>query len=299
MESAGQVECRLDSAHDLSMLLSALQLREKEQKDQRVHCEAGSRGLKFGAQSLAKDVAVLGWMRSDNFKEYSCVAETELHLKLPLAPLLSCLQIFGEKAALALRYPLGPNDELHFTLEEEGASTECRLKTMALGEAPELITSFFAPGDTLSMFRPTQAEAWHQALSEFVELDAPDVVLRISLRADATAVVLRARTAASDAEVELPRTALEEVQLAPEAGEEIAHSYLLGSVLSACLRAARDAKAVKVRFNAEGLMSSQFILRGRKDLFCEAIVSPISATGSESATQLKRKSYAMGESVGF
>jgi len=305
----GIIECRLDSAHDLAALLSALQLREKDQKDQRIHCEASSRGLKFTAQSGGKDVAVLGWMFSNAFREYRYTHATEeVHLRLPVAPLLSCLQIFSDRAAMALRYPYGPSEELYFTLEEEGAVTECRLKTLVLDEAPQPMGSFFAPGDQLCMFRPTQAEAWHLALSEFAEFDAPDVVLYISLRAAgspaAPAVVLRAQTVTNDAEVELPRAAFEDHELSPEAAAvgEVTHCYLLSGVLASCLRAARDAKAVKVRFNAEGVMSNQFILRGRgqRDLFCESLVSPLADAARSAAPPAKRRSYGTGgESIGF
>lgn len=276
------LECRLEGAHDLAALLAALQLREKDQKDQRVHCEASSRGLKFMAQSSARDVAVLGWMFGNAFKEFHYQGpDEELHLRLPLAPLLSCLQIFSDRAQLLLRYP-GPAGELHFTLEEDGAVTECRLRTLALEGPPAPMGAFFAPGDPLSVFRPSQPEAWHLALSEFAEFDAPDVQLRITLRAASAsagaAVVLRGQASASEAEVELPQQALESLELAPAAARagEVTHSYPLGGVLAGCLRAARDARAVKVRFSAEGVMSSQFILRGRgqRELFCEALVSP-------------------------
>mmetsp|Transcript_97675 Transcript_97675/g.303723 ORF Transcript_97675/g.303723 Transcript_97675/m.303723 type:complete len:189 (+) Transcript_97675:370-936(+) len=114
-------------------------------------------------------------------------------------------------------------------------------------------------------------------------------------------------------EVELPRAALEDLELAPEAAAsgEATHCYQLAGVLASCLRAAKDAKAVKVRFNSEGVMSNQFILRGRgqRDLFCEALVSPLAesrgaargTTGGAAPdnTPAKRKPYAAGESLGF
>jgi len=45
--------------------------------------------------------------------------------------------------------------------------------------------------------------------------------------------------------------------------------------MSSSRRAARDAKAVKIRFNNAGMMSTQFILRSRAQrdqLFCESLV---------------------------
>lgn len=277
---APSLECRLDSAHDLAALLAVLQLKEKDQKDQRVYCEASSRGLKFTAQSAAKDVAVLAWMFSDAFKEYSFRGQQDIHLKLPVAPLLNCLQIFSDKAALLLRYPTGSSDELRFILEEDGATTECCLRTLVLDEAPEPMKGFFEPGDPLCMFRPSHPEAWFHALSEFVDLDSADVALQIALRAPAPArVVLRAQTLTSDAEVEMLQESLDELEVPPEIDSscEVAHRYHVTSVLASCLRAAKDAKAVKVRFNKSGVMSNQFILRGRgqRDLFCEALVSPL------------------------
>merc|ERR1712151_372852 len=207
-----------------------------------------------------------------------------------------------------LRYPLGPSDELRFTLEEEGAVTECCLKTLVLDETPMPISSFFAPGDPLSVLRPTLPETWHQALSEFAELEAPDVVLRVTLRAGETAaMVLRAQTistVSSDAEVELPSTAFEEVTLSPNviSAREVTHSYLLTSVLSSCMRAAKDAKAVKVRFNSDGQMSNQFILRsrGQQDLFCEALVSPLANTSASFVSStLPTQNGAADVSIGF
>lgn len=205
-----------------------------------------------------------------------------MHLKLPVAPLLNCLQIFSDKAALVLRYPSGPSDELRFMLEEDGATTECCLRTLMLDEAPEPMSSFFASGDSLCLFRLAQPEAWHQALSEFVDVDMPDTTLQIALHAQGPAprsVVLRAQTLMSDAEVEIPQESLEELDVPLElAGNgEVVHRYRVSSVLSSSLRAAKDAKAVKVRFNRNGVMSTQFILRGRgqRDLFCEALVSPL------------------------
>jgi len=161
------VECRLDCAHDLAALLAALQLRDREQKDLRVHCEASGRGLKFVTQSSGKDVAVLGWIFHNAFKEYRYAGTgEELHLRLPVAPMLCCLQVFSDRASMVLRYPDGPSDELHFTLEEEGATTECHVKTLVLEEAPATINSIFSAGDALSYFRPTQADTWYLALSE-------------------------------------------------------------------------------------------------------------------------------------
>lgn len=289
---SGQVECRLDSAHDLAALLATLQLRE--QKDQRVHCEVSARGLKFTAQTSAKDVAVLGWMLNTSFREYRYTGEAEeMHLRLPVGPLLSCLQIFSERAVLALRYPSGDSDDLYFTMEEDGAVTECRIRTLTPEEVPAAFGSFFAPGDPASVLRPMQPEAWYHALSEFVDMDAPDVALHVTLRApgpvacaDTPAVVLRAQTLMADAEVELLRSDFEDLDLAPEtvlAGGEVTHFYPLQSVLSGCLRAAKDAKGVKVRFNREGVMSAQFILRGRGQLFCEALVSPLADLGGGAA----------------
>jgi len=280
------LECRLDSAHDLAALLAVLQLKDKEQKDQRVYCEASSRGLKFAAQSSAKDVAVVAWMFSDAFKQYSFSGQQDIHLKIPVAPLLNCLHIFSERSALILRYPSGPSDELRFLLEEDDATTECCLRTLVLDDAPEPMNSFFAPGDSLSMFRPVQPEVWHHALSEFQDLDSPDVAMQIALRTGGTAVgsvVLHAQTLTSDAEVELPQGSLAELNVPQEISRrgEVAYRYLLSSVLGCCMRAARDATAVKVRFNSQGVMSNQFILRGRgqRDFFCEALVSPLAEVG--------------------
>jgi len=276
------LECRHESAHDLAALLSVLQLKDKDHKDQRVYCEASTRGLKFTAESAAKDIAVLAWMFSDAFKEYTFTGEQDMHIKLPVVPLLNCLQIFSDKAALVLRYPSGPLDELRFTLEEDGATTECRLKTLALDEAPTPMSSFFAPGDSLCMFRPAHPEAWHHALAEFNDLDMPDATLQIALHAQGPgprSVVLRAQTLMSDAEVVIPQESLDELDVPQElcASGEVVHRYHVSSVLSSCLRAAKDAKAVKVRFNRNGAMSNQFILRGRgqRDLFCESLVSPL------------------------
>jgi len=272
----------LESAHDLAALLAVLQLKDKEQKDQRVFCEASAQGLKFTAQSAAKDIAVLAWMFSDAFREYSFTGEQDMHLKLPVAPLLNCLQIFSDKAAMVLRYPSGPSDELRFMLEEDGATTECCLRTLVLDEAPTPMSAFFAPGDSLCMFRPAQPAGWHHALAEFNDLDMPDATLEISLHTQGPApksVVLRAQTLMSDAEVVIPQESFDELDVPREisASGEVVHRYHVSSVLSGCLRAAKDAKAVKVRFNRNGAMSNQFILRGhgQRDLFCEALVSPL------------------------
>lgn len=280
------MECSLDNAHDLAALLGAVQLREKEKNEQKatVHFEASSRGLKLSSQSAAKDVAVLAWMFSDAFRDYRYASLGELHLRVPMAPLLHCLQIFGDRASLALRYPDGDDlSEIRLTIEEDGAVTECQLRTLVMDEA-EPLASFFAPGDATSMFRPLQAEAWHQALSEFAELEAPDVVLHVTIRDGPAAVVLRAASVLSDAEVELPRESIGDLQIIEGAGE-VSYRYLLSSVLASCFRASKDAKAVKVRFNAEGVMSNQFILRGRgaRDLFVESLVCPLAeaADGDE------------------
>ncbi|CAJ1439428.1 unnamed protein product [Effrenium voratum] len=203
----GSVECRLDSANDLATLLLALTLREKDQKDQRVICEASQNGLKFTAQSAGKDVAVQGWIFKDAFAEYKFdgAGHEHLHMKLPVAPLLSCLTIFSERAALTMRLPAGAH-ELRFSLEEDGAITECRLKTLFLDEAPVPLNAFLAPGERPSTFRAKQAEVWHAALSEFQELETSDVVLKVTFRSngamdpDAPALILRANTIGSDAE---------------------------------------------------------------------------------------------------
>jgi len=303
--AALQLECRLESAHSLAALLGAMQLRERDQKDQRVHCEASAKGLKFVSQSVGKDAAVLGWIFDQAFKEYRYAAEApELHLRLPVAPLRECLQIFSDRAALVLRYPGGPSNELGFTLEEDGAVTECSLKTLVLEEAPAPIGAFFVPGVPLSVLRPGSAEAWHFALAELQDMDAPDVPLSITVIAVedplATALVLRARTVSSDAEVELPRSAFEELSLAPGTapGGQVTHRYLLSSVLASSLKASREAKAAKIRFNQEGVMSCQYILRGRagRDLLCEALVSPLSEAGDLGA---QAGVAAAVESLGF
>eukprot|EP00928_Gymnodinium_smaydae_P010711 TRINITY_DN14032_c0_g2_i1.p1 TRINITY_DN14032_c0_g2~~TRINITY_DN14032_c0_g2_i1.p1 ORF type:complete len:354 (-),score=77.30 TRINITY_DN14032_c0_g2_i1:58-1050(-) len=297
---AGSVECLLESAYDLAALLTALQLREKEQRDQRAYCEASARGLKFMAQSGGKDATVMGWMFENAFREYRFEsASEELHLKLPVAPLLSCLQIFSDRATLRLQYPSGPGNELLLVLQENGDVTECRVKTLLLDDVPAQV-HFLDNSDAvrdISSLRPQQPDAWHLALAEFEVLEAPDVVLSISLYAApqraaeagghpqaqqqrSAAVVLRAQTITSDAEVEIPHESLDEFRLsaAAAAAGGVSHRYLLSSVLSSCLRAAKESKAVKVRFNSEGVMSVQFILRskGQRDqLFCEALVCPL------------------------
>jgi len=279
---SGSVECRLESAHDLAALLSALQFRGKDEKDQHVHCEASNRGLKFIAQSAGKDIMVLGWIFKEAFVEYQFAGSVdELHLRLPVAPLISCLQVFSDRAAMVMKYPSGDLGELRFTLEENGDTTECTVRTFAMEEAPTPLAAFFSATDGVTMFRPIQAESWHQALSEFADLEAPDVALSVVLSGGSgqcpAGVVLRAQTLMGDAEVKLG--GLDEMVVAPElaVSGELLHRYLLTSVMGSCLRAAKDAKAVKVRFNRDGVMSNQFILRGRgqRDLLCEAVVCPI------------------------
>eukprot|EP00971_Amphidinium_carterae_P105695 2093022-Amphidinium_carterae.1 len=279
-------ECRLESAHDLAALLGTLQLREKDQKEQRVHCEASGHGLKFAAQSGSKDTMVFAWMFRDFFKSYEYVgAREELNLKLPVAEVMSCLQVFSERAAMVLRYPAGPQDQMRFRLEEDGNVTECRVHTLVLNESTVAAPAFFSTGERHSMFCPLLPETWHTALNEFSELDAPDVHLSITLHAseDRTriaCVVLRVQTLVNDAEVELPATCLDDSTLSPDvaAAGGVTYRYLLSSVVGSCLRASKDAKAVKVRFNTDGAMSNMFIHRGRalqKDLYVEALVSPL------------------------
>ncbi|CAJ1377445.1 unnamed protein product [Effrenium voratum] len=67
--------------------------------------KASQNGLKFTAQSAGKDVAVQGWIFKDAFAEYKFdgAGHEHLHMKLPVAPLLSCLTIFSERAALTMR----------------------------------------------------------------------------------------------------------------------------------------------------------------------------------------------------
>eukprot|EP00929_Paragymnodinium_shiwhaense_P030731 TRINITY_DN17364_c0_g1_i1.p1 TRINITY_DN17364_c0_g1~~TRINITY_DN17364_c0_g1_i1.p1 ORF type:complete len:328 (+),score=80.75 TRINITY_DN17364_c0_g1_i1:79-1062(+) len=283
----GTVSCCLENAYDLATLVAALQLRDKE-KDQLVHCEANAQGFKFISQSAGKDVAVQGWIFAKSFRDYKIDLEAgaeAIHLKLPVEKLLSCLQIFSDKAEMALRYPADDSMDLTFTLTEDQAVTEVRMRTMVLTEAPQHF-SFLQQGDDvtqISLFRTSQAEAWYQLLSELEGLDGADVVLQITLRAckDATdpAVILRAQTVTDDAEVELQRDCLDEFQLSPSglAAGGVSFRYHLGSVLSSQLRAAKDAKGVKVRFNDRGIMSTQFIMRSRgqpEPLFVEALVSP-------------------------
>lgn len=307
----GLVECRLDNASDLVSVLAALTLREKDQKNQSVVCVASGNGLKFTAQSSGKDVAVLGWIFKDAFAEYSFHSsnDEDLVLKLPVAPLLSCLTIFTERAALMLRYPEGAH-ELQFSLEEDGAFTECRLKTLVLDEVPEAAPAFLAPGERPSSFRAKQAEVWFAALSEFQELDASDVVLKVTFRTpadspEAPAVILKANTIGSDAEVELAHSSLEEIELAEQAATagEITHSYLLSSVLAGCLKAAKESRAVKVRFNQHGVMSNQFILRSRgRQLLCEALVCPTAEqvlNGPGLQAHQQSQSVPASESMGY
>lgn len=314
MVLTGTVECRLDSASDLASLLNALTLRDKERKDQRVICEASENGLKFTAQSAGKDVTILGWIFKDAFTEYTFdgAGEEHLYFKLPVAPLLSCLNIFTERAVLVMRFPAGAH-ELRFSLEEDGATTECRLRTLLMDEAPVPIT-FLAPSERPSIFRAKQPEIWHAALSEFQELEAPDVALKVTFRPanaatpDAPLVTLRANTIGSDAEVELPQSGLEDVELAQHAAAagEITHSYLLSSVLAGCLKAAKESRGLKVRFNQEGVMSNQFILKSRgRQLLCEALICPMAeqeAAGNRHSVggggNANMQSIA-GESIGF
>lgn len=281
MAATTGVECRLDSTQTLSTLLGSLQLKEK---DQRVHCEASSRGLKFQAYSPAKDVILTGWMFSEAFQEYTYTStEEKLNIKLPLPPLISCLQIFSSNAALTLCYQPEVADELRLALEDEGAVTECHVRALHRTEDPPSVP-FLGTGAKLTLFR-IRPEAWHAALSEFQELDATSgTELRLLLRragdplAEQAAVSLRAGGIAGEAEVELPWRPgsggpLEEF----EVEEEAAHRYRLQSILSGCLKATANATAVKVRLNAQGLMSMQCILRARSvaHIFCEVVVVPM------------------------
>eukprot|EP00439_Symbiodinium_sp_Y106_P077433 s352_g16.t1 len=73
----GSVECRLDNASDTFI--------------KSVFC------------SWLLDVAVLGWIFKDAFAEYNFHSsnDEDLVLKLPVAPLLSCLTIFTESCKLS------------------------------------------------------------------------------------------------------------------------------------------------------------------------------------------------------
>eukprot|EP00913_Durusdinium_trenchii_P001768 g1638.t1 len=167
------------------------------------------------------------------------------------------------------------------SVEEDGAITECCLKTLLLDEAARVpLSVFLQPSERpLGAFKAKPAEVWHGALSEFQELEGSDVVLKVTLRAkgetEMAPMALRANTINSDANVELPQSSLEEVELAENAGE-LTYSYLLSSALAGCLKASKESRAVKIRFNREGVMSNQFILRSRgRQLLCEALVCPI------------------------
>lgn len=281
------MSCCLDCAYDLATIVAALQLREKKE-DHMVHFEASVQGFKLTSQSAGKDVTVQGWIFAKNFRDYKIELDgsaTAIHLRLPVEKLLSCLQIFSDKAEFAFRYPSDDSADLKFTLTEDQAVTEVRMRTMVMNEAPQTF-AFIQAGDDvtqISVFRPSQAEAWYQLLSEFEALEAPDVVLQITLRPcqdqNDAAVILRAQTTTDDAEVELSRGCLDEFQLSPSglAAGGVSFRYHLSSVLSSQLRAARDAKNVKVRFNDRGVMGTQFILRSRgqpEPLFAEALVCP-------------------------
>ncbi|CAK9055838.1 unnamed protein product [Durusdinium trenchii] len=304
---AGTVEGHLESATDLATLLSVLTLREKDPSQQRVICEASENGLKFTAQSAGKDVAVLGWIFKDAFTQYTFDGAGEEHLffKLPVAPLLSCLTIF-ERANLTLKFPPSAH-ELRLSLEEDGAITECCLKTLLLDEAARVpLSVFLQPSERpLGAFKAKPAEVWHGALSEFQELEGSDVVLKVTLRAkgetEMAPMALRANTINSDANVELPQSSLEEVELAENAGE-LTYSYLLSSALAGCLKASKESRAVKIRFNREGVMSNQFILRSRgRQLLCEALVCPIAPEVERSwadRAQLRASATLAEESIG-
>ncbi|OLP97651.1 hypothetical protein AK812_SmicGene19977 [Symbiodinium microadriaticum] len=138
-------------------------------------------------------------------------------------------------------YPEGAH-ELQFSLEEDGAFTECRLKTLVLDEVLEAAPAFLAPGERPSSFRAKQAEVWFAALSEFQELDASDVVLKVTFRTpadspEAPAVILKANTIGSDAEVELVHSSLEEIELAEQAATagEITHRSTMSRWLLAAV----------------------------------------------------------------
>lgn len=283
------LECRLERAHDLAAILTVLQLKEKEKEGQRIFCQASSTGLKLTAQSAGKDVAIHAWMFSDAFREYKYVGNQEMTLKLPLAPLLNCLGMFGERSSLVLCYPSGPSDELRFKLEEDGAMSECCLRTLVLDDAPaQMEGSFFAPTEPMCIFEPLKPEVWHQALSEFdtQTMNVPDAQLHVSLKVSGPtvgSVNLRAATLESDSEVVIPAECLRALNVPQEisASGEVAHRYHVSSVLACCHQAAKQAKGVKVRFNKNGAMSNQFILPGReqKQLFVESLVSPLADLG--------------------
>lgn len=241
-------------------------------------------------------MVVIGWLFKRAFKDFKLFdtqgAEVSpsqdaipLYLKLPVAPLISALQVFTDRAQLTTRYPCGDSNQLRFTLEEEGAITDCCVKTLVLDDAPLPVPPFLAPSERPNSFRPKNVEAWFIALSEFNDLDAPDVELQITLRDhgedDPAAVLLQVKTISGQAEVELPRCALEQLEVNANGASEVKYSYLLSSVLASCLKPAKEARAVKVRFNEQGVMSNQYILKSRtsKDTFLDAFVSPMALKG--------------------
>lgn len=281
-QSAGPngFECRLESTQTFTTLLCSLVLGKE--KDQRVHCEVSGKGLKFTSHTQAKDCLVTGWMFCEAFQEFKYRAPTNLlELRLPLNPLINCLQIFSAHAALLIRYRPDDAEELRLTLEEDGAVTECRVRTLHMGETlPEV--PFLGAGDALQMFR-ILPEAWHSALGEFQEMDTPGAELRLMVRAtddphaETAAVSLRAGGMSGETEVELPWRPgsggpIEDFKVDKQA----THRYRLQSVLCGKL-AASNSSAVKMRLNPQGLMSMQCILKARsaRHIFCEVMVVPL------------------------
>eukprot|EP00435_Cladocopium_sp_Y103_P042952 s675_g12.t1 len=82
--------------------------------------------------------------------------------------------------------------------------------------------------------------------------------------------------------------------------------YLLSSVLGGCLKAAKESRGLKVRFNQEGVMSNQFILKSRgRQLLCEALICPMAEeaagirTSAMGGMGANMQSIPAEESIGF
>lgn len=293
-------ECRLDSTQTFTTLLSSLQLGKE--KDQRIHCEVSGKGLKFTSHTQAKDCVVTGWMFGAAFQEFKYTAATDiLELRLPLSPLISCLQIFSSHAALLLRYRPNEAEELRLTLEEDGAVTECHVKTLFMQEElPEV--PFLGAGDTLQMFR-VSPEAWYAALGEFHDMDTGSgAELRLTVRpsddphAEVAAVSLRATGMMGETEVELPwRPGSGGPLEGLEVDKQATHRYRLQSVLCGKL-AASNSTAVKMRLNPQGMMSMQCILKARSSqhIFCEVLVVPLTGDAANAGPGPLPKASANG-----
>ncbi|KAF0698490.1 Aste57867_10913 [Aphanomyces stellatus] len=271
------MNCSIDNAKNLYMLLSCLSLGRK--KDQQVRCDIDASGIYFTAHSKGKSLQIKTSFASDLFDTYEYRVDETLGFRISLPHLLEGLSVFGTSSMASTSVTWSFDEatcSFQMVLTDNGVLAECAIQVLVEDELND-----FTQGDFERNFEGSavvgrviiQSNALLEVANEFADLPlgAP-VVVRMHPE---TAFQLRADAEGSSCEIDVDKASPALIEY--EASAEIDATFQW-ALLQQGFQGLSVAAETFVRLNAHGYCSIQHMaLLGSKRAFVDVLLCPDAA----------------------